>query len=218
MAHSKEVPDIVAEIDADCADSCRQVSKVRTRCFYNSKYKIKSVFGLFAKGNKKKYLVGSSDCQIDANSREVTKNVTPDKGVWANNVSSVGNKNVDVLDNHVKCDTQLCTVSPGVNGIEQNDRWDRKHVAPVCPDQDEKPINNIRGLVGCEKDREVDTLTGNNGCVPIYDIGVSCCDEKFVNSLFSGQKGPHCVKIVFILVLGGNKLILTLGFCPLLNL
>ena len=26
------------------------------------------------------------------------------------------------------------------------------------------------------------------------------------------------MKIVFILILGGNKLILTLGFCPLLNL
>ena len=116
------------------------------------------------------------------------KNVTPDREVCTNNVSSVGNKNVDVLDNHVKSDTQLCTISPGVNGIEQNDRRDRKQLVPVCPDQHEKPINNVRGLVGCEKDREVDTLTGNDGCVPIYDIGVSCCDDKFVNSLFSGQK------------------------------
>ena len=137
MAHSKEVPDKVAEIGAD---SCRQVYKVRTRCFYNSKYRIKSVLGLFAKGNKKKYLVGSSECQIDASSRQVTKNVTPERGVCANNVSSVGNENVDVLDNYVKSDTQLCTISPGVNGIEQNDRWDRKQVAPVCPDHHEKPV------------------------------------------------------------------------------
>ena len=197
VMHSVKVLTEVSEVGAGSADRCEHVPKVHTRYFYNSKFRTKSVLGLFARDNKKKHLVGGSDHQLDVNSKKGTRNLTPDGGmVGANNVSNVSSKSVHVADNYVRTDIQSGTASHLINGIEQNVRGGggRKRVAPVGIDQCvHKPIDNVKGLVRCEEVQKVDTLTNNNGCVPIYGISVSCYDEKFVNSLLNNQKKGYIV-------------------------
>ena len=177
-------------------------TKIRTRYVLenNSKYHSKKVAGLLARGNKKRDLTqGQPSCTT--NDKML---MTKAKGNAQGNVNPGGGASYRKPEGNMYNQyTQVKVCQMSENSVNRNHTsgtkagGHKKQVAPVS-------VKGVTGNHECDKIQTPsvagvkNTLIEQGDCVPVFDVRVSCGDEKFLNSiLMNTKKSALCKKSVF---------------------